>query len=72
MGLNTNPDHHNDHAEQSLSTEAIQALQVSQNEQSAKPVEHAEVTPQQLLKQPYGFGETRDPDIADMIDAAIW
>ncbi len=73
MGLNTNPDHHNDHAGKPLNAEHIQALLVSQTEESAKSTEpiirsHS----QPLLKQPYGFGECSDNQIADMIDAAIW
>lgn len=72
MGLNTNPDHHNDHAGKPLNAEHIQALLVSQTEQSAKSTEQSEFTAQPLLKQPYGFGECSDNQIADMIDAAIW
>lgn len=61
MGLNTNPDHQNDHAGKPLSAEHIQALLVSQTEQS--------VTQQALLKQPIGYGETPDSIIASLIEA---
>lgn len=72
MKPSMNADHHNGHDGQPLSAEAIQALLVSQSEQSAKLADNSEVTQQPLLKQPYGFGECSDKQIADMIDAAIW
>lgn len=68
MGLNTNPDHHNDHAGKPLNAEHIQALLVSQTEQSAKSTEQSEVTQQTLLKQPIGYGETPDSIIASLIE----
>lgn len=67
MGLNTNPDHQNDHAGKPLSAEHIQALLVSQTEQSAKSTEQS-VTQQALLKQPIGYGETPDSIIASLIE----
>ena len=68
MGPNTNPDHHNGHDGQPLSAEAIQALLVSQSEQSAKLADNSEVTAQKLLKQPPWYGETPDSIIASLIE----
>jgi hypothetical protein len=72
MQPNMNADLRTVQDEQPFSAEAIQPLLASQSEQSAKPSASPTVSQQPLLKQPYGFGETCDPDIADMIDAVIF
>jgi hypothetical protein len=72
MQPNMNPGHHNDRHGQPLTEEQIKVLLAAQSNQPPTPAANPAVTEQPLLKQPPGYGETKDSDIADMIDAAIW
>ncbi len=72
MQPNMNPGHHNNHQGQALTDEEIKALLTAQLNQQPKPGDNPEVSQPLLLKQPYGYGETCDSDIADLLDDLFW
>lgn len=69
MESNMSQGHHSSRLEQACTDEELKAL-------LATPLNHlsqtAEGSQQPLQKQPYGYGETSDSEIADMIDELFW